>query len=559
MKRAALLLTVLMVLAASTSWAWISFTPEVTESDLVKVFEEIETNGPSWKATEELEEFISANPYESPSDEALLMLARTYSELEDPDAAESAYEKLLDRFPGSPFKYQALYELGYLKYKKGELAPAEGLVEQVSASKEATIGLRVRARALLKDIDSALYVDDYKFDVPVIGALFPMSGPYAEFGEAALKGVLLAAEVFGKEYGPVEVYVRDVSTDRREARRVVKDLASEKRVVGLVGPLLSAAARDAAVYAQRRGVPMVTLSVREGLASTGDYVFRNSLTLEQQAVTLADYASYELELTRYAILYPSNSYGSGLATLFQRQVERLGGEVVKKVSYEPGTRDFSKKFIDLFEIEVEERLKGRRSIREFKPTVEVDAVFIPDYYQTISLVAPFFKYYNIEDVKLLGSNGWNSPDLVEMAGSYVEGAVFVDGFFSESSRSGTAEFVTRYKDTYGTEPGVLAAQAYDAARVIITSLGRDGRTGQFEMDRKSLRLSLEEITGYQGAAGGLSFGPEGEAEKELFVLTVERGRIKEAPFTKPRPAETPEREGAEGAGDGEAGAAQGAE
>jgi ABC-type branched-subunit amino acid transport system substrate-binding protein len=150
----------------------------------------------------------------------------------------------------------------------------------------------------------------------------------------------------------------------------------------------------------------------------------------------------------------------------------------------------------------------------------VDALFIPDYYDVVSVITPFLAYYDIKDIILLGSNGWNSPKLSELGGKYVEGAIIVDGFFSGSSRKETKEFVKRFKEVYGYEPGILEAQAYDAAIMLFSSLGED------PIDRDILRGRLMTMS-IEGASGKISFDSDGEARKELFLLTVKNGEIVE--------------------------------
>jgi ABC-type branched-subunit amino acid transport system substrate-binding protein len=140
----------------------------------------------------------------------------------------------------------------------------------------------------------------------------------------------------------------------------------------------------------------------------------------------------------------------------------------------------------------------------------------------VRLIIPFLDYFNVEGVRLLGSNAWNTPKLTELAGEYVEGAVFVDSFFARSTRSGTARFTKRFTDAYGYEPGAIEAQAYDAATTILEAIGRGPAS------REVLKERLRESKGLKGPASGtIGFDEDGEARRKLFLLTVEGGRIVE--------------------------------
>ena len=59
--------------------------------------------------------------------------------------------------------------------------------------------VRAKAKLLVKEIEKAAYIETSggHGKAAAIGALLPMKGAYARFGDDALKGILLAANVFG--------------------------------------------------------------------------------------------------------------------------------------------------------------------------------------------------------------------------------------------------------------------------------------------------------------------------------------------------------------------------
>ena len=452
-----------------------------------------------------------------------MRLATIYMDLSDYEKAGKAFEKILSKFPSSQFTFDALYGLGYCQYRFGRLGDAASALRSVVSGSKATIKLQVKARLLLDQIEAAGETSGTKhaYGEYSIGALLPLGGEYSEFGERALRGVLLAAGVFGDREKSVQVQVMDLGAEDADSRRAVTKLATNKHVKGIVGPLLSVNALRAAKRAEQRHIPVIALSQKKGVPESGKYVFRNFLTLAQQARTVAAYSVEVLELKRFAVLYPKNSYGRELARVFAEEVVSAGGEVVGEKSYTSAQADFASELTELFELTTEERMEGRRRIREYKMGVEVDALFIPDNYEIIGQIAPYLAYFNIKDIQLLGANGWNSGKLMKLAGEYVEGAVFVDGFFAGSERPWTVDFVDRFRAAYGYEPGLLEAESFDSTMLLLGAITERG------ISRKELRNSLLEKSGYEGATGDIFFDSYGEAQKELFILTVERGRIKE--------------------------------
>ncbi|HHL39768.1 MAG TPA: tetratricopeptide repeat protein [Deltaproteobacteria bacterium] len=508
---------------------------------LASIIEELETKGPLDEVVSELEGFIASHPFSYVTDEAVIRAADIFREREEFDKASYYYERLLEYFPLSDFKLDALYGLAYCRYRDGRIKEARDLLDSVVASDEATLTRRVRAHILLRELDSLeRYAALGKSAPPprAIGALLPLKGDYAVFGEEALRGVLLAAGVFDGDGADVEIVVEELDGDPAGAVKAVRRLASDERVVALVGPLLSRTASVVGKAAQKAKIPVIELSQRKDVQKTGEYVFRNFMTPRQQAAAVARYAVRTLGLRRFAVLYPKNHYGRELAGYFKREVLSLGATVVGQMGYADRQTDFAEELKELFGVTVEERMEGRRHITEFTYAKEIDALYIPDYYDTVSIIAPYLAYYNIKDVQLLGSNGWNSPRLVELAGEYVEGAVFVDGFFAGTDRAQTLDFINGFTDTYGREPGIIGAHAYDAARMLLAAI--EGGASS----REEVRRRLLEGGGLDGATGDIVMGGDGEARKPLFLLTVKGRRIVEAP----RPPAEPS--GAEGRGAG---------
>ncbi|MBI3815032.1 MAG: ABC transporter substrate-binding protein, partial [Nitrospinae bacterium] len=106
-------------------------------------------------------------------------------------------------------------------------------------------------------------------------------------------------------------------------------------------------------------------------------------------------------------------------------------------------------------------------------------------------------------------------------GKYAEGIIFADGFFPASEKPAVKEFVERYKIFYNKEPDILAAQAYDAARIIL-SLIKNGAK-----NREEIKNGLLNLKDYNGVSGAAAIQSSGDSQKTLFFLTVKNGKIVE--------------------------------
>ncbi|MBI5970844.1 MAG: penicillin-binding protein activator [Deltaproteobacteria bacterium] len=503
--------------------------------DVMALFEALEAAPNGKNELKSLEIYVDKNPDGPGVPEALLRLGRAYNGGNTPTAkkdyekAAAFFKRLIVNFPSSTFKTEAMLELGAVLKKTGRIIEARELLEAVAGAAEAPFTFRARARILLKEtLDNAIV--SVEKGPPAIGVLLPRKGNYKKYGDDALSGIMLAADAFGN--GQVELLVRDVGAESASAKGAVEELSANPRVGGILGPLLNASAGEAAKTAQEHRLPIIALAQKEGLTQAGEYVFRNFLTPSAQVQAIVGYAVKTLGIKNFAVLYPSNGYGTELAKLFEKEAFVQGASISAEMSYTPGITDFSVQMSTLFNVQVKESKAGRRAIKEYEPKLKAEAVFIPDTYEAASLIAPWFEYYNIKDVRMLGANAWNSARFAELGGKNVEGAVFVDAFYSKN-RGETAEtFVNKFKEAFGGEPSALEAQAFDSAKILIAAVTEAHKSLKIDAPpgetRDDVAARLRNVRDFKGATGVVSFNAGREAQKKPFILTVKNGEIVDA-------------------------------
>jgi len=424
------------------------------------------------------------------------------------------------------------------------------------------------AGKLLKKI-----MDRHRVQPQTIGVLLPLTGEYREYGRRALEGIQLGAGIFeeakGKDAdagsGPVLV-IRDTAGDPDRAVTQLEDLVFNEHVVAVIGPMVAKETYSAAVKAQELEVPIITLSIRKDITKVGSFVFRNFLTLTAQARALVSHSMDNLGVKRFAILYPNDWYGVEFANAFWDEVERRKGEVRAAESYEPDEKNFAspiKKLVGRYYLEArwdytkeknrikrehKNPLKRKRAleklVKKIPPIVDFEALFVPDYVDKVVMIAPALAFedivlftestWHIERIKkslgrtkldmvyLLGGNGWNNPKVIQWAERYVQGAMFCDGFFLQSSRPATKLFVGKFKANFDRDPSMVEAEAYDTARIL-----KDIIEKKRPQNRRALRENLLQVKHFEGATGDTTFGADGEAEKNIFLLTIKKEEILE--------------------------------
>ena len=388
-----------------------------------------------------------------------------------------------------------------------------------------------------------------------IGVVLPLSGKRAIVGQRVLQGVQLAInQLSSRDKNRLELVVKDSGLGR-EVVQVVEELAQDPNVIGIIGPVLTEDVESIIPIIEKYQLPIFTPTASTyGLAGKSPYIFRNALTKELQASYLARYAVNELKLYRFVVIYPTAAYGETMRKVFEDEVRSFGGHIVESTSYDRTQTDFRKQILKIGGM-ADDQLKARvqRHIRrgtqprplndkgiKSRPLVEgglyaddkvealkvalelnYDAIFIPGSYDKVRLIVPQLAFYNIEDILLMGGNGWNSRELVDAARNYLKTVLFVDGFYADSQNERTVKFVDMFLSTFGQNPTIHSAQSYDTANIFV----------KFILEKAFNRLDVLEklrtLKDYPGVSGDTSILPSGDSLKSLVKLTVKEGDIAE--------------------------------
>ncbi len=359
-----------------------------------------------------------------------------------------------------------------------------------------------------------------------VGVLLPLSGQYAPAATRFKESIEMANR---REGGVLQLTFADTGGSPEKTITELERLVIDEGCVAILGPLLKEGVMPAAEAAQALNVPMVALSQSQNPTSAGDYVFRGFLPLHQQVEALIEHAVTDRGFTRFAILYPDNEYGQSARDLFTEVAATRGATVVRRQSYDPDANVF----LDAArQLGGKSRGSGGSGAASNPPTIDYDALFIPDNHQRVALVASALAYEEfpvgsfrpgrgVRGLPLLGLNAWNNPLLVESGGQYTQGAVFVDAFLPTSDDPNTASYVSSYKSEFGRSPGVIDAVTYDATRLLAQAVGAsDG-------SRDSVRDSLKGIQLKDPVGAGSHFGADREVSRDLLILTVTRSGIRE--------------------------------
>ena len=364
-----------------------------------------------------------------------------------------------------------------------------------------------------------------KINRNTLGCVLPLSGQYADLGNKAQDAIFLATGMLDEKNNPLwKVIVEDSRGLPEGTKAAIAHLANAENVMAIIAVTGTAEAMDAAREADKWKVPLILITPKEGVTSIGEYVFQNFLTPSQQIRALVKYALDDLNYAIFSVLYPQDDYGEEMVKIFREEVIHIGGKVEKAIAYSKNQTDFKEEINKLTGTIVNAPQKKRNDQAENKTTISVDfeALFIPDSASRVKLITSQLDFYDVKGFQLLGTSLWHSPDLLKNGTEYLEEAIFVDSFFTNSFYPETNNFVDVYYIKYSREPENIEALAYDTAGIIIGVLdNKEIKTrGQFAD-------ALKKMNNYDGATGSIYFDSDRVAQKTPFILKVTKGKLEQ--------------------------------
>jgi len=342
-----------------------------------------------------------------------------------------------------------------------------------------------------------------------IGYVGDLSGSTAVWGQAGLNGAIMTAEEINKNGGILGRRVEIVSADGRgqaaDSVNAFNKLIDQDKVVAVIGTNFSGCNAAMAPIADAKHIPLlataasnpkVTVDPETGLLHP--YSFRIGFIDPFQGEVLANFASNELKFTKAAIIINvADDYSVGLAKFFEDQFVKNGGTIVSKVEGQSGDNDY------------------RAQLSNVAAT-EPEVLMIPWTYKDVALIANQARELGITAV-LIGGDGWDSADLLTMAGPALEGGYYT----SQASYANeiTKPFAEAYKTQFGIVAETEALFTHDGLYWLKDAFERAG-----SVDTALLRDALENTTAFTGLMGDMSIDPATHnPSKPAVINTIKDG------------------------------------
>ena len=434
----------------------------------------------------------------------------------------------------TPLGGKALFSVGRRLFENGDKEKAERFLNwALEEDPQGPIGLA--STSLLSQLKQVAS----EADPLTIGVCIPLSGSFARFGEQVIKGLNQALHLIG-EHSAVQLVFEDSLGEPEEGALAIDSLVYEHKAIAVIGGLVTKSAEAQAKRAKELGIPYVSLSQKELKAFGGEWAFQVGMTQKDQVKNVMQFAVEKLGIREFALMHSDESWAVHFADVFWQEAKDRDLTVKGINIYPGGQTDFREevrslvglKYEEARSIEKQEREAYVAQVREedpkafrrgkspadLPPIIDFNGVFVPEFPKTAVQIIPTFAYEDVKPVRFIGINTWNTNLFLKRVGNYAESAVFPDAFYPEDPRPLVRQFVSTYKDLYGEDPDVIAAQAYDAGNLITQAMKNAPST------RSAMRNAIEDLRVVDGVSGVIHTTGQGGIYKDLYIFMIQNGK-----------------------------------
>lgn len=350
-----------------------------------------------------------------------------------------------------------------------------------------------------------------------IGIAASLTGGDAQGAILQENGVKLALmeanekhEVKGVKFEP---YTLDDGTatagqyDPAQAAINARKFASDKAVIGIVGPQMSGAAKAMLPILSQANLSMITPSATNPVMTdpahpefrpAGKVVFFRTVATDAfQGPYMANFFADTLKVKSVYVLDDTGAYGEGLADAFQAQAEKKGIKILGRDKLDPKAADYSAVLTKIKSLNPEGLFYGgvgQAGVKVVKQSYDI-----------------------LPDIKKGGGDGLQTPEILTGAGFPA-----AEGWYSSVAAPHVNEqpqlkaWVKKYKDTFKIAPDDYAVCAYDAAQAYIAAVKAVEKAGK-PLNHDTIRDALVNVK-IKTLQGDVAFDENGDIKVKVVSV-----------------------------------------
>jgi len=331
-----------------------------------------------------------------------------------------------------------------------------------------------------------------------VGAVLPLTGGAAAYGEWMGNGLKIAEDEINKKWGSsrkLTVIIEDSKSNPKDAVTAMNKLLSADKVQAVM-TTLSGVTNALAPIATQNKIILTTSATLPGITDQSEYLFRNATNLSSEIKRLVEFTSGKYK--RAAVLWANLEFAKWGKEAFSEGFKKSGGAIVEDQSFPSDATDVRAQLT---------------KIRAANPDVMLVLA-----YKTGGVALKQARELGIK-AQFVGTLDFELPEVVEIAKDAADGSIYTKASFDPENPSSAAmkAFTAEYKKRFGQTPEVYSATQYDMLHLLA-----DGFAASRDAD--GVRKYLLEVKNYPGASGETTFLPNRDVDKPVELKIIKAGK-----------------------------------
>ena len=310
-----------------------------------------------------------------------------------------------------------------------------------------------------KDIyDSPVVITETSSPAIIIGVMLPLqadeSGNYTSTASVEiLEGIKFAISEFNSTHDEkIGIAIRDTKSDNETITEIKNEFEDNSSVKVILGPLHSNEVRATLEEFEDSGIPVVSpTATDDDLTGVSEYFFQANPSFFQRGKTIAQYIYYVEDKRKISILNSIDDYSPLLASTFEEEFTKLGGEILKHETFKSKSFDLVSPISRIAE-----------------DSLIIEGIYIPlsDNLDAPGILSELVK--NNLNVSIYGNQDWFSAKGFETSPELSNKITFDSDYFIDFTSEEYIKFNTSFSEITGKDANRNVLYGYDTAGYLLT-------------------------------------------------------------------------------------------
>jgi ABC-type branched-subunit amino acid transport system substrate-binding protein len=339
-----------------------------------------------------------------------------------------------------------------------------------------------------------------------IGALFPMSGPMASFGNMYHDATELAVAHIAQDKMLSRPLAIDYEDSQAQPQPAVIAMNKMVRILHLPAILtgLSGVSKAIAPIGGRQKAVMINGGASSpDLAKLSPYFFNLIPLANDEVDHLLPYLAKQRKFKRIALVYVDDPLGQSVLASIQKSAPANGLQLAGSYPVSTSTAQFGA---------IAAKVKADNP----------DAVFLAYYGQQLISLSKQLRDNGVK-VPFVGISTIGDPNFIRAPSG--EGTIYVSQKIEWNSKDPlTSRFVKDYESKYKTTPSPYAVNYYNSV-ILLAQVMQSLEKKKIDIDGESLRKGIQEQKTFNLVGGAVTFQPDGTIHMPVQVNLISHGKL----------------------------------